>query len=159
VVAGDFDGNGYVDIASVTAGTAGDFATVLLNSGSASFGSPTNFVSDEDHPINDTGNPSALIAADFDLDKTLDLALTNLDSNRMANLLGDGSGSFSPPLLVRDSARPEAIAAADVDGNGSQDLVTANRDSDNIGVLINTYIFLADGFEWGDTWAWSSQVP
>ncbi len=159
VATGDFDGNGDLDIVVVTKGTAGDFATIFLNSGSAAFGSPSNFNSDETHPINDTGYPSALIANDFDLNGTVDLALTNLDSNRMGNLLGEGTGIFYPPMLFQDPETPEALAAADLDGNGSDDLVSANRDSENVGVMINSNILLADGFEWGDTWAWSAEVP
>ena len=50
------------------------------------------------------------------------------------------------------------MAVADFNGSGSDDLVTANQDSENIGLLVNTFIFLADGFEWGDTSAWSGEV-
>ena len=76
----------------------------------------------------------------------------------MGNLLGDGAGFFNLPLLVRVLEKPVGLAAADLDGNGSDDLVTANQDSEDVGVLVNTFIFLADGFEWGDTWAWSDEV-
>ncbi len=155
---GDFNDDQRSDIAVVTVGTAGDFATIFLNLGAAAFGSPSHFDSDENHPVNDTGNPRALVADDFDLNGTIDLALTNLDTDRMGNLQGDGTGLFSPPRLVFVRETPVGLAAADLDGNGSHDLATANQDSENVGVLINTYIFLADGFEWGDTWAWSEVV-
>lgn len=158
VATGDFDGDQRNDIAVVTTGTAGDFATIFLNLGAASFGAPTHFESDENHPVNDTGTPVALAAGDFDFSHTIDLVLTNLDSDRVGSLLGDGTGAFFPPQLIRVLEKPVDIAAADVDGNGSDDLVTANRDTGNVGVLLNSFVFFADGFEWGDTWAWSTEV-
>ena len=158
VAAGDFDGNQETDVAVVTTGAAGDFASIFLNQGSALFGAPAHFDSDEDHPVNDTGSPMALAARDLDLSGTIDLALTNLDSNRVGNLLGNGAGVFIKPILIRVLETPVDLAVADVDGNGSDDLVTANQDSGNVGVLVNSFIFFADGFEWGDTWAWSDEV-
>ncbi len=158
VAAGDLDGDQKVDVAVVTTGPAGDFATTFMNLGAGQFGAPEHFRTDENHPINDTGNPRALIAKDLDLNGSVDLTLTNLETNRMGNLLGDGAGFFNPPLLVRVLEKPVGLAAADLDGNGSDDLVTANQDSEDVGVLVNTFIFLADGFEWGDTWAWSDEV-
>ncbi len=158
VAAGDLNGDEKVDVAAVTTGAAGDFATTFINLGAGQFGAPTHFRSDENHPVNDTGNPRALIAKDLDLDGFLDLALTNLDSNRMGNLVSDGAGMFFPPLLVRVLEMPVALAAADLDGNGSDDLATANETTGNVGVLVNSFIFFADDFEWGDTWAWSDEV-
>jgi hypothetical protein len=158
VATGDFNADQKNDIAVVTTGSAGDFATIFLNLGAAGFGAPSHFESDEDHPVNDTGSPTALAAGDYDLTGTVDLVLTNLDSNRMGNLQGDGTGVFGKPNLVRVLETPVDIVAGDVDGNGSDDLITANQGAGNVGVLVNSFVFFADGFEWGDTWAWSDEV-
>jgi hypothetical protein len=158
VATGDFNADQKNDIAAVTTGTAGDSATIFLNLGSASFGAPSHFDSDEDHPVNDTGTPVAVAAGDYDLTGTVDLVLTNLDSDRMGNLLGDGTGVFLKPNLVRVLETPVDIVAGDVDGNGSDDLVTANQGTGDVGVLVNSFVFFADGFESGDTWPWSDAV-
>jgi hypothetical protein len=159
VAVGDFDSNEHIDIAVVTSGSAGDFATIFLNSGSASFGSPAHFDSDVLYATRESGDPSGLVAGDFDINGTVDLALTNLNSGAVANLVGDGAGSFSKPFTVLGGEVPVAIAAGELDANGSDDLVITNRDAGTVGVVINTFVLFADGFEWGDTWPWSSQEP
>ena len=72
-----------------------------------------------------------------------------------------GSAVFAAPVGLPVGTTPGPLRAADLNGNGARDLVSANRDSSNVSVLINraSALFFGDGFESGDTSAWSSSLP
>lgn len=156
----DLDADGDHDIATSTSGTAGNFATVFLNSGTAAFGAPSHY---------DSGGiePSAIVIADFDLMLGNDIAVANQVSDRpfgiptpeVAVLSNLGEGNFSSPRAKEVGASPESLVASDLVGNNGLHLVSANRDDGNISMLRNAFVIFADGFEWGDTLPWSKTVP
>ena len=84
------------------------------------------------------------LAADFDGDGKLDLALFGNDTclpnyknrPRVLVLAGNGDGTFQAPVSFTANALRLA-AAADLDGNKSPDLVTVNSDN-TVSVLLNT---------------------
>jgi anti-anti-sigma factor len=90
-VAGDFTGQGHMDVA-VAINDAGE-VWVLLRQPDGSFSSPLRFP---------TGGivPDALVARDFDGDGRLDLAGVSANSNLAFLLLGNGDGTFRGPLLL-----------------------------------------------------------
>ena len=151
----DLDADGDHDIATSTSGTAGNFATVFLNSGTAAFGAPSHY---------DSGGiePSAIVIADFDRMLGNDIAVAIKDSDRpfgdptseVAVLRNLGEANFSSPRGRDVGASPESLVASDLFGNGAFHLVSANRDDGNISTLRNWFVIFADGFEWGDTFAW-----
>ena len=86
-VVGDFNGDGKADI------VVADFQTndlvLLLGNGSGTFPSPVILSS----PV----RPGGLVAADFNKDNKLDLAVVSNDYNgSLAILLGNGNGTFTP---------------------------------------------------------------
>jgi len=88
-----------------------------------------------DHPTN--LRPSALVAADFNLDDIVDLAVANYDSNDVSILLGTGDGNFSAPShYPTNGVRPTCIASADLNGDDRPDLVVANYNSGSVAVLL-----------------------
>ena len=134
VVAGDFDGDDEVDLATVDSDD--DTVTVLLGDGDGTFTEATG------SPIAVGDAPTALSTADLDGDETLDLAVANFLDEDVTVLLGDGDGTFTEatgsPVAV--DGRPADVIAEDLDGDGVPDLVTANRFFNN-----DLSILLGDG--------------
>ena len=136
IVAGDWNADGFIDLAVVNTGS--NSVTVLMGNGDGTF-SPTM-----NSPA--TGSrPHDLAIADFNGDGALDLAIPNEGDNTVTLLLNQGcsqgpaaSCSFSavqPGVFV--GSRPQAIATADMNGDGFPDLVTANFGDNSINVLLN----------------------
>src|SRR5262245_29531538 len=137
VAVGDFNGDGFQDLAVANAGdgtlrsdipphgTVG----VLLGDGSGTF---TNRVT-----LGLAGEPNAVAAGDFNGDGHPDLAAaiwfpgsaSSAGSTRLAVLAVDGNGAFRV-LGDYSSAReyPYAVAAGDFNGDGQADLAAANGD-------------------------------
>ena len=85
-MAGDFNGDGKLDLA--VADTGSNTVAVLLNNGSGGFFGAVTYSTGG-------GLPDALAAADFNGDGKLDLAVANADGNSIGILLNNGSGGFS----------------------------------------------------------------
>ena len=116
VAVADFNGDGKLDIASVSAGyyTTGGYITVGLGNGDGTFGYPA-FTS------NRAGE--SLIASDLNNDGHVDLATASYDST--AVFLGAGTGSFATPQ-VYNTGYGMNLAAADFSGDGAIDLIVLN---------------------------------
>jgi len=78
----------------------------------------------------------AVAAEDFNGDGLLDLAVANLNSLGISVLLGNGDGSFQPPLNFGVASNPISLAAGDVNGDGRPDVAVANFA--NVSVLLNS---------------------
>ncbi len=115
---GDLDQDGFLDLA--TANYNGGRVAVHLGLGGGSFADPTFF---------SVGvGPTSLDAGDLDQDGIPDLAVAKADesASQVAVLLGQGGGSFAPPLLLASGDSPGSLRVADLDGDGSLDLVAVN---------------------------------
>jgi hypothetical protein len=133
VVAGDFNGDGILDLA------VADFQTqqvsVLLGNGDGSFQTVKAYP---------TGaNPSSIVAADFNGDGKVDLALTSTPlgsspGNLVSLLLGNGDGTFGPPTLFGAGYLSYSSAVGDFNRDGTLDLAVANGGSNTVSVLLNT---------------------
>jgi hypothetical protein len=80
-------------------------------------------------------NPQIVLAADFNNDLVLDLAVVNYYSPTVSVLLGNADGTFQ---VAQDSAsggdRATSLAVGDFDGDGNLDLAAANPA--NVSVLL-----------------------
>ncbi len=70
--------------------------------------------------------PVALVAADFNGDGLLDLAVANRDDNTVSILLAKPDGTFAPQVTYATGLMPMAILAADFDGDGKLDLAVSD---------------------------------
>ena len=127
VTGGDFNGDGFVDVA--TGNRQDHSVTVRLGNDDGTFDAEArypvgNFVSD-------------VTVADFNGDGHLDIATTNSGSNDVAILYGKGDETFLSAIRFTAGESPEALTAIDVDRNGRVDLVVLNQLTDSLTVLKN----------------------
>lgn len=152
MVAGDFAGDGRDDLAVANSdGTA----SVLLSNPDGTFQPQVTYEVGSD--------PVAILAANFTGDGHLDLAVENHtgpfgESTGMVSiLLGNGDGTFQPPVTYALGTDPVSLLAGDFAGNGRDDLAVANQDNDNPGT-ISVLLSNPDGtFQPGVTYAVSSE--
>ena len=99
--------------------------------------------------------------ADFDRDGDVDLVATESFASRASVLLNDGDGAFTVGAVVPVGYQSGRCSGADLTRDGSPEIVTANARAGSISVVTNlTEVALfVDGFESGDTSAWSSVLP
>jgi len=117
VVAGDFNGDGNVDFASID--QIANAVTILVGNGNGTFAQRISYP---------TGNkPWAIAAGDFNGDGKLDLAISNAKDDTLTILLGNGDGTFTPSSSTpATGAFPGQIVVADFNGDGKLDLAVAN---------------------------------
>jgi uncharacterized protein (TIGR03437 family) len=114
VHAGDFNGDGKLDLAFTNGGgeTTGGTLYVALGHGDGTFSSPIAYAT----PV----APYDFFVADFNRDGKLDVVVNSLaQSPSGALLLGNGDGTFQSPLPI--SAFPYAVS--DLNRDGIPDLV------------------------------------
>ena len=128
VTVGDFDGDGYQDLAVVDASGQGELLSILPGAGDGSFGSPAQFATDD--------QSFSVAVGDFNGDGDMDLAVANVGSDNVSVLSGEGDGTFGAAshLLVGDA--PTSIVVGDLNNDGIQDLATSNSNSDDVSVLL-----------------------
>jgi hypothetical protein len=152
VVAGDFNGDGKLDLA--VANTASNSVSVLPGTGNGSFGAATTFsVGGSD--------PEALAIGDFNRDGKLDIAVANYGSGTVSILQGNGDGSFGTATTYAVGPLPTSITVGDFNGDGKLDLAVANYSSGEVSILLGNGdgTFLASvNYATGDTGAISVAV-
>jgi hypothetical protein len=123
VAVGDFNGDGIVDLAVLNANPpAGSLSSVrgsvsiLLGNGDATFAPPTTITLPGE-------DPTALVVADFNGDKKLDLAVLNFASDTVSVLLGNGNSSFQSSVEYATPTQRLSLTAGDLNGDGYPDLV------------------------------------
>lgn len=134
-VAGDFNGDGFIDQAIVekTSGVPSGVA-ILLNDGEGELNAPSGGI-----PAGfATGTDSFSIASgDVNADGKLDLLVSNSADNTVSVMLGDGSGGFSAatgPLAV--GTLPFGMAIADFNGDSKMDIAVANTGDGTVSILL-----------------------
>ncbi len=133
VAAGDFNGDGAIDLAAASFST-GD-VSILLSDGHGEFEPGPSFTT--------AGAPTGLAAADLNADGKIDLAVAEY-ANSIAVFLGAGDGAFvfndRYPIGPTPLYSPSFITAADLNLDGAPDLVVASATAD-----VSVFIGKGDG--------------
>jgi hypothetical protein len=130
----DLSGDGRVDIAVAVSDNDIPLnqVSVFRNLG-GTFGGFTSF---------NTGgtNHSTVVAADFDRDGNMDIAVANEDSGSVSLMPGLGTGALGAAIVMGTGAHPDSIAVGDLNGDTLADLAVSNRDSNTTVTLRNTAV-------------------
>jgi Flp pilus assembly secretin CpaC len=147
VAIADFNGDGHPDLA--VANQDGTIS-ILFGNGDGTFiseATPCALQSCIQLPPVVSGTtttnavPSAIVAADFNDDGFVDLAVTDSANNRVLVLSGDGKGNFSTtPGSFPTGNKPVALVAQDFDGDGQADLAIVNQTDGTVTILLGNKV-------------------
>jgi hypothetical protein len=131
VTTGDFDGDGFVDIAVTTRLRERGSVSILRGRGDGTFQMSANtyFTGRFTTPI--TGG-------DFNLDGILDLAVVNEGSNSATILRGKADGTFESQGIYGVGVEPRGLAAGDFNGDGAPDLAVVNQGPNPVSVFLSS---------------------
>jgi hypothetical protein len=126
LTAGDFAGNGHLDLAVGTIGGV----DVLLGNEDGTFQPPVFYSADPGFGV------ASVLAQDLTGTGKLDLVTANSGANTVSVLPGHGDGTFGPATNYSVAGRsPVSVAVGHLRAGGPLDLVAANLDSDSVSVL------------------------
>jgi hypothetical protein len=128
VITGDFNGDHNPDLA--LAGYDSDTVAVLLGNGDGTFQPAVNY------PAGAKDDGFSLAAADFNRDGHLDLAVLNSSTDTVSILLGNGDGTFQPPVTYATGDTPTGLAVGDFNGDGIPDLAAVNYLGNTVSILL-----------------------
>ena len=128
VVAGDFNGDGKLDLAVANGGNS-QSVSILFGNGDGTFRTPALTYA--------VGSGTNSVATgDFNRDGKLDLAVADPGTNQVFILLGKDAGTFQSPVAHTTGNFPFSVAAADFNGDGVLDLAVSNNHDTTVSILL-----------------------
>ena len=126
VVAGDFNGDGQLDLA--VANTNDGTVSVLLGNGDGTFQPQRTYTTDP--------GPLLIAVGDFNGDGCPDLATST--NGTVSILLNncDTTGTFQPQQTYTTGSQPLGVAVGDLNGDGHPDLAVTDRALNTVSVLL-----------------------
>lgn len=141
VAVADFNGDGKPDIAVVNSGSSN--VSILLGNGDGTFQSAKNF---------DVGKSmTSIFAGDFNGDGKLDIAVflpgdpSNSVTGEVRILLGNGDGTFQPPIATALTMGAVSLKTADFNADKKADLILSNLDPVTQVVTLEILLGKGDG--------------
>ena len=133
-MAGDLNGDGFVDLTTVNEDSADLRVTLNRADGTGTFGA---FLSPPQH-IGVESSPNE--SCDIDNDGRMDIAVSSTDNGSVFIVRGKGDGTWLSAQEVPLGSSPEThgVAVLDIDGDGDWDVVNANHAASNLAVMVNT---------------------
>jgi hypothetical protein len=133
-MAGDLNGDGFVDLTTVDEDSADLRVTLNKADGSGKFGpflTPPQAIGVESSP-----NESC----DLDNDGHMDIVVSSTDNASVFAVRGKGDGTWKSAQEVSFGAGAEThgVAVLDIDGDGDWDVVNANQVKNDLAVMINS---------------------
>src|SRR2546426_337681 len=141
VAVGDVNGDGKLDLVVPTYGClyyapcpiVSQTVSVLLGNGDGTFQPARLFAAGS--------GPNSVVVGDFNHDGKTDLAVADYGpstqrATTVAVLLGNGDGTFQPPLSFNAGTSPAFVVGGDFNFDGILDLAVANYDGGTVSVLI-----------------------
>ena len=141
VAVGDVNGDGKLDLVVPTYGCfyyapcpiVSQTVSVLLGNGDGTFQPARLFAAGS--------GPNSVVVGDFNHDGKTDLAVADYGpstqrATTVSVLLGNGDGTFQPPLSFNAGTSPAFVVGGDFNFDGVLDLAVANYDGGTVSVLI-----------------------
>ncbi|MCU0547197.1 MAG: DUF4347 domain-containing protein, partial [Oscillatoriaceae cyanobacterium Prado104] len=130
IATGNFNADNFLDLAVVNADPVrpSGSVSILLGTGTGSFGAATNF--------NVGAIPAAVVAGNFNADNFLDLAVANSQSNNISILLGNGAGGFGTATnFAAAIENPNSLAVGDFNGDNRPDIAVPSSQFNSFSIL------------------------
>jgi hypothetical protein len=115
----DFNHDGKLDVAAAVYYTGK--VAVLLGRGDGTFQPAVYYNIDSQLESVDS-----VAVADFNHDGNLDIAVADRLGQNISVLLGNGDGTFQPPVPFATNAQPTFVGVGDFNGDGNPDLIVAD---------------------------------
>jgi gliding motility-associated-like protein len=133
LVPGDFDHDDFIDLAVVHHGA--NRITVLRNTTRVTAGQ--TLFTPIAPPLSTGNTPVHAVAANFNNDDHLDLAVVNFNGNSFQIFNGNGAGQFAAPQTIAAGSRPIHLLAQDFNGDGAADLAITLFGADRVDIFLN----------------------
>jgi large repetitive protein len=128
-VSADFNEDGRADLAVIDPIAAKVFIFLQSSTGALVAGGTIS--------LSANAGSTYMLAADFDGDGHLDLAVVNVNFSSIGVALGAGNGTFGAPQNTSVARKPGKPAIADFNGDGKPDLAVPAATDNAVTILIN----------------------